>query len=228
MKTATKHIFLGGGGSTVDSRPLNERFVTIIDITKPLVYIPNAKQSQLYKSCLAWFESVFSPLGVTKIEMWDNLRPRYSEVSTIAGMYIGGGDTVKLLRELRSTRFVDYLIRVITAGIPVYGGSAGAIILGEDIRTVPEAQELDAIEAKGLQVIPGYSIICHYTSDQRTEVRNLAQKLGQRIIAIPEKAGCHLYDGYLTKYGIGPVSIFREDGIALLNSNQSINILEES
>ena len=136
MKEKTNHIFLAGGGSAEDSRLLDERFVNIIDHTKPLVYIPNAMKSRPYKSCLEWFRSVMTPLGVTNIEMWDDLQVRYP-VTSIAGIYIGGGDTAKLLKELRVSSFSDYLLEVADTGVPLYGGSAGAIILGEDIRTAP-------------------------------------------------------------------------------------------
>lgn len=224
MKIATKNIFLAGGGSVADSRSLDERFAAAIDATKPLVYIPNAMKSRPYKSCLAWLESVLSPLGITNIEMWVNLRRRYPEVTSIAGVYIGGGDTIKLLQEIRKVEFDNYLLQVINAGLPVYGGSAGAIILGRDIRTAPEAHGLNIAETKGLEATLNYSIVCHYASNRAEEVQNLAQQLGHGIIAIPEKAGGHLYSNHLTNYGTEPISIFREKKITLLNPYHAVEL----
>lgn len=222
MEPKTINIFLAGGGSAEDSRLFDERFVKIIGYTKPLVYIPNAMKSWSYQSCFEWFQSVMIPLGVTKIEMWDDLRPRYSEVTSIAGIYIGGGDAVKLLKELRESGFNDYLFEAATAGIPLYGGSAGAIILGEDIRTAPEAKNLNALESVGLKIISGYSILCHYDAKDENTVQQLSQSLSRNIIAIPEKAGGHFLSGNLINYGIEPISIFRAGRITYLEPNRSI------
>lgn len=129
MNTATKHIFLAGGGNADESKSLDERFVKLLNLTKPLVYIPNAMRSKPYQACLQWFRSLMEPLGIAAIEMWDDLRPHRS-TGEIAGVYIGGGNTVKLLREIHTAGFDDYLREVVLKGIPLYGGSAGAIILG--------------------------------------------------------------------------------------------------
>lgn len=224
MKEKTNHIFLAGGGSAEDSRLLDERFVNIIDHTKPLVYIPNAMKSRPYKSCLEWFRSVMTPLGVTNIEMWDDLQVRYP-VTSIAGIYIGGGDTAKLLKELRVSSFSDYLLEVADTGVPLYGGSAGAIILGEDIRTAPEAKSFDDSDATGLKIVPGYSMVCHYNVSEETVVRQLAQRFGHSILAIPEKAGGHLSDSVLTNYGTEPISIFQGSEVVHLEPNRSTPLL---
>ena len=224
MKEKTKHIFLAGGGSVEDSRLLDERFVEILDRTKPLVYIPNAMKSRPYRSCLEWFRSVMIPLGVTNIEMWDDLRSRYPATG-IAGVYIGGGDTAKLLKELRASGFSDYLLEVANTGVPLYGGSAGAIILGEDIRTAPEAKNFDDSEAMGLKIVPGYSMVCHYNVSEETAVRQLAQRFGHSILAIPEKAGGHLSDSVLTNYGTEPISIFHGSKVVHLEPNHSTPLL---
>ncbi len=225
MKAKTTHIFLAGGELTKDSRLLDERFVEILDRTKPLVYIPNAMKSRPYQSCLEWFRLVMTPLGVTNIEMWNDLHPQYSTVASIAGIYIGGGDTVKLSKELRASGFSDYLLEAAAAGVPLYGGSAGAIILGEDIRTAPEAKDLDGSEATGLKIIPGYSMVCHYNAGEETTVRQLKQAFGHDIIAIPEKAGGYLSDSVFTNYGTEPISIFRGSEVVHLAPNCSMPFL---
>ena len=131
------------GGNAEDSRLLDAQFVMTLHPAKPVVYVPNATRSRPYQSCLAWFRSVMAVHGVVAIEMWDDLKPRHA-ASDIAGVYIGGGDTAKLLLEIRESGFDMYLHEVVSNGIPIYGGSAGAIILGKDIRTTPEAKNLSS------------------------------------------------------------------------------------
>jgi dipeptidase E len=223
MNAQTTHIFLAGGGGAEDSKFLDEQFVKILDLTKPLVYIPNGMRSKPYQSCLGWFRSVMVPLGVTVIEMWDDLRPR-RPVAEIAGVYIGGGDTVKLLKEIREAGFEEYLLKVARSGVPLYGGSAGAIILGEDIRTAPEASQLNTMEAAGLKLIKDHSIVCHYKMDDREATMKLSKDLRQKIIAIPEKAGGYVADGTFTNYGTEPIIIVQGDRIDTVHPNRSIKL----
>ena len=142
------NIFLAGGGTAKESEPIDTCFVASLDPKKPLIYIPNAMKSRPYQSCLEWLSESFEPLGAHAIEMWHDLQPR-RPVQDIAGIYIGGGDTAKLLRDLRSSGFDRYVIEAVNRDIPVYGGSAGAIVLGEDIRTTPEASDISVSEAIG-------------------------------------------------------------------------------
>ncbi len=223
MNTATNHIFLAGGGNAEESRPLDEQFVRLLDLAKPLVYIPNAMRSKPYHACLEWFRSVMEPLGVVAIEMWDDLRPRRS-TDEIAGVYIGGGDMVKLFREIRTAGFDGYLREMALKGIPLYGGSAGAIILGEDIRTAPEANQLGETEAVGLRIINGYSIFCHYRAEDLESVMKLSDDLRKRVIAIPEKAGGYVTDGTFTKYGTEPVVIIRDGKADTVGPNCSTKL----
>lgn len=223
MNTATNHIFLAGGGNAEESRPLDEQFVKLLDHAKPLVYIPNAMRSKSYQSCLEWFRSVMEPLGIVAIEMWDDLRPRRS-TDEIAGIYIGGGDTAKLLREIRTAGFDGYLREMALKGIPLYGGSAGAIILGEDIRTAPEASQLSETEAAGLGIIRGYSVFCHYKAEDLESLVKLSDDLRRRVIAITEKAGGYVTGGTFTNYGTEPVIIIRNGKMDTVNPNSSTEL----
>jgi dipeptidase E len=209
MRTKGSNIFLAGGGNAEDSRLLDAQFAAALDAAKPVVYVPNAMRSRPHQSCLAWFRSVMATHGVFAIEMWDDLKPRRA-AKDIAGIYFGGGDTAKLLMEIRESGIDAYIQEVVSQGVPIYGGSAGAIILGEDIRTTPEALHLNHSDAVGLKLISGYSIVCHHKSEREIETRKLAETLGQNLVAIPEKAGGHVTGSSIANYGTEPLAIFRD------------------
>ena len=59
-------IILSGGGSGERTKELDEMFASLLDKTKPLLYIPIAIDSikHPYSSCLAWLRSTFDKLGV--------------------------------------------------------------------------------------------------------------------------------------------------------------------
>ncbi len=224
MNRKTTHIFLAGGGDEKDSKLLDEQFVKKLNLAKPLVYIPNAIRSKPYQSCLKWFRSSMTPLGVVTIEMWEDLNPRH-KVNNIAGVYIGGGNTIKLLKEIRESGFENYLREAAQRGIPLYGGSAGAIILGEDIRTTTEAKNLTSSEAVGLKIIKGFSIACHYKTSDEKIVQKLSKTLNRDIIAIPEKSGGYIEKQTLTNYGTEPLTIVLENQVNLVNPNHSIKLM---
>ena len=207
MNSKGGSIFLAGGGNAEDSRFLDAQFVKALDQAKPVVYVPNAMRSRPYQSCLAWFRSVMAAHGVIAIEMWGDLKPRRA-VSDIAGVYIGGGDTAKLLMEVRESGFDAYLHEMASYGIPIYGGSAGAIILGEDIRTTPEAKHLSHSDAAFLKLVEGYSIVCHYKPEHETKTRKLSETLGRNFIAISERAGGHVTGRLIAVHGTEPIFIF--------------------
>ncbi|MFH1049234.1 MAG: Type 1 glutamine amidotransferase-like domain-containing protein [Patescibacteria group bacterium] len=225
MNIKTKNIFLAGGGSVDDSRVIDKRFTATVDTKKPLVYVPNAIKSRPYEKGLLWLKAAMLPFGVTDIEMLDVNQSSYPQITSVAGIYIGGGDSVKLLQEIKKSGFDNYLLEIIAAGLPVYGGSAGAIILGEDIRTAPEARSLNPEETIGLKMVYNFSVFCHYVSNKKMEVQKLSHLLGHGIIAIPEKSGGHLCDNHLVNYGTEAIVIFHRNEIFQLKPNQGMDVL---
>ncbi len=203
-------IFLGGGGSEKDSQLLDEQFALSIDRDKPLVYIPNALTSRPYNVGFGWLKSVFNPLGILNIEMWDHLEPTKS-IEEIAGIYIGGGNTHSLLRQLEKSKFDDYIVRAANAGIPIYGGSAGAIILGRDIKSAPEVSTIEHFNTKGLNLIADYSVVCHYTPHEIKRAKNSSQITKSEVIAIPELSGVVMEDGNIKAVGTDSVWIISEN-----------------
>jgi dipeptidase E len=215
VKSVNTNIFLAGGGNAEESKLLDAQFAAGLDPAKPVVYIPNAMRSRPYQSGLEWFRPVMAAHGAFVIEMWDDLKPRRA-APEIAGVYIGGGDTAKLLMEVREKGFDAYLHEAASYGIPIYGGSAGATILGEDVRTTPEALYLSDADAAGLKMVSGYSIVCHYRAEHDVETRRLSETLGQNLIAIPEKTGGHITGQSLTNYGTEPIIIFRDGKVEVV------------
>jgi dipeptidase E len=157
-----------------------------------------------YPGCQQWFTSVFSPLGVTKIDMRTDLRQEL-KADQVAGIYLGGGDTVKLLRELRDSGFDATLRQLIEQGIPVYGGSAGAIVLGKDIRSSPEGKTVAADTALALDVLSGHAVYCHMAVLADAEA--VQKDLNLPVIALPERAGVYLDDQKLEAIGFESVWI---------------------
>src|SRR3989338_6039550 len=128
-------LFLSGGGSGRESIILDKMFAGSLDKSKPLLYIPVAidKAKHQYAECFQWISSAFNPLGVKGIVLWteQDIEKRVDiDINRFSGVYIGGGNTYYLLSELKNSGFIEKLMKLIETDVPVYGGSAGAIIMG--------------------------------------------------------------------------------------------------
>jgi len=215
-------IFLAGGGSSQDSLLLDKAFAREIQTGKPLLYVPQARKAEEYQTCLGWVTSLFLPLGITQIKMLRKLKEFLTEKVNPGGIYLGGGDTAKLLKDVRASGFDKYLVKAIQKGIPVYGGSAGAIILGQTILVSPEVKGLNTDEAKGLNILNGFSIYCHY--DGKENLGELCKRLGTKIIAIPEKSGVYIHNGSLSVVGYKPIVAFSAHKNVILQPGDTINL----
>ena len=207
-------IFLhGGGGGRKDSVGLDKKFVAALDLSKPLLYIPIAIDTNKYPypGCLGWILNLFEPQGLTNIVMWveDDLKNKTAaDFKQFCGVYIGGGNTFKLLKELKEFGTFDIIRKLAEKGIPIAGGSAGAIILAKTIVTAFSADPNDVklADFTGMNLVNGYEVWPHYTSDMDIEIAEYKKKYNiEKIIAIPENAGLCVADGIIEEVGPGKI-----------------------
>ena len=95
---------------------------------------------------------------------------------------------------IRKTKFGRVLKKYYRSGGIIYGGSAGAIILGKDIHTAGFGGDADRNEAglaefDGLNLVNGYSVQCHYTSYDDAELVRYSKKKKVNVIALPDDTG---------------------------------------
>lgn len=212
-------LFLGGGGGGKDSIELDKKFVASLDLSKPLLYIPIATNTAKYpySGCVAWLSGVLSPLGVKDIVMWveEDLKTKKKEdFSQFSGIYIGGGNTYKLLKELKEFGTLDILSTLAGQGMPIYGGSAGAIILAKTI--IPagflDENKVGLTDFSSLNLVHGFDIWCHYTPSQDEVVKKYMTDNGlEKVIAIPETAGLFVTEELIEVVGTANVRVFDID-----------------
>jgi dipeptidase E len=178
-------VILAGGGGAAVSRPLDEVFARGMGAGGRLLYLPVAWVSGPYESCFRWVHSVFEPLAVREIEMWTDLAGKTdTDLERFAGIYLGGGNTFKLLAHVRATGFDGMLRRFAARGGPVYGGSAGAIVLGEDIGTCAHMDPNDVAlrDTTGLGLALGHDVWCHYEDAEAPRVAAYAGQQRHRVL----------------------------------------------
>lgn len=188
------NIYISGGGDANDSFPLDKHFIDNIKIEKGVLYIPIAMEANSYNfdSCYSWITKTLSKISDEPIDvcMWTDLYNKsWNDIKKFGAIYIGGGNTFKLLNILYNSGFISLLNRYIKNGGVVYGGSAGAIIMGASINTVKEENDNNYKESKGLDLLSGCSLICHYQKKLDKGVLQYIKKNNQGVIALPERTG---------------------------------------
>jgi dipeptidase E len=190
-------VILTGGGSGDNTKELDKKFSSLLDKSKPLLYIPLAIDNikHPYSECLKWLRLTFDNLGVSKYEMWTGDKLENSENKNpkdFAGIYIGGGNTPYLLKKIRETGFDKFIEKALSNNVPIYGGSAGAVIFAKTI--IPSLYHdmnwVDLKNFEGFNQINNLEITCHYDSSQDDQIKKMiSDNKMPKVLALTEKNG---------------------------------------
>ena len=180
-------LILSGGSGKTNEKKLNSLFLRLVK-NKPILYIPIAMETKDYSECYDWISSA---LPGKKINMLVDFKLQKIKLENFGGIYIGGGNTFKLLKEIRENKFDKELAKF--TGI-IYGGSAGAIIFGKTIETaawgsVKDENKVKLKDSSGLNLANGYNIKAHYLKKEKNDVEKFVKKTKVSIIALPEDSG---------------------------------------
>ena len=202
-------LLLAGGGNANDSWPLDEWLVDQIGRDGAIGYLPVAMPPDRYPDCEEWITGVFQEHGVSDIRMWTDLAELdESDVAAVNAIYVGGGNTYRLLERLRQTNTDRRLREFISAGGILYGGSAGAIICGETIETTPDENMVGLQETTALQLLPETDIWCHYSEADDPEIHEYAVETDRTVVAIPERSGASVTATRYRVVGHVPIRVF--------------------
>ncbi|MFN2236289.1 MAG: Type 1 glutamine amidotransferase-like domain-containing protein [Anaerolineales bacterium] len=208
-------IMLAGGGGAEDSLLLDKKLASWIGRRGKMLFLPIAFQDpNRHKTSMAWIAETFSPLGVENIRMWSNLAEHNStELFEFDAVYIGGGNTYWLLAQIVESGFDHHLVNFVRAGGIVYGGSAGAAILGRDIQTVKhlDRNDIDLTETRGLDLADGYSVWVHYQEEDDQRIREYMNEKHHSVIAISERSGVVMDDTGIQSVGYEPAYYFNKN-----------------
>ena len=212
------HLFCNGGGAGAQTAEALAAFNGLIDHAKPILYIPLAMEPDRYPGCLAWAREGLSRVQAAGIEMARSGEELASmEFGRYAALFIGGGNTFRLLRTLKESGAFEKIQEYLDRGGVVFGGSAGAIIFGADIRScaADDRNETGFADTGGFDRIGGLDLFCHYGNrspekDRASREYLLAYSKGKRVLALPEEDTLWLHDGKAELIGGTPCSLFTD------------------
>ena len=147
--------------------------------------------------------------------MWTDLfEHQGDELFEFAAVYIGGGNTYSLLAQFLESGFDHHLVKYFSHGGVIYGGSAGAALLGKDIRTVTHIDHntIGLIETRGLNLARSHAVWVHYQPQDDELIYEYQAKYNQSVLAISERAGVVMDNSGIYAAGFDSAYRFDEQG----------------
>ena len=214
-------VFLCGGGAGEQTIEANKRLNEVIDHAKPCLYIPLAMEADMYDSCYTWITGELKDLDIPYIDMVRSVEElAEKELSEYSVLFIGGGNTYKLLNDIKRCGMFEKIREYLANGGVAFGGSAGAIIFGEDLESckLDDPNEVDLKETAGYDVLVGISVLCHYTNrtteeDEKSKEFLLSISDHRRILALPEEVTVFVNDDKVEVIGDRPYYYFEKGEI---------------
>lgn len=183
-------IFLGGGGGSKASADLDTIFFSKLSNNAHILYIPTALESERYPGAVEWFTKVVRLYSDT-IDFTMMTEDNVNEIDfdNFDAVYIGGGNTYKLLDFIIVNNLDKKLRAFIESGRLFYGGSAGAVLIGKTINTASGMDpKLDYKYDAGLNWLQNASVSCHWPESKDSATKVLETD-AQKIYCIPENCG---------------------------------------
>lgn len=165
-------IPIGGGDIPFTTTLIDKYIISLVNTNKPKVlFIPLASGDSM--PYIEKFTSYYRDLGcevdVLKLTCTDNDNLIRSKIFTANIIYIGGGNTAKMMRIFKRTKVNEYLIQAYEKGIILTGLSAGAMAYftngySDSNRSTNPDASLTLV--KCLNIIP-YCFCPHYNNEER-------------------------------------------------------------
>ena len=215
-------LILSGGGSKEKAKEAYEIFARELGGGKVL-YIPLAWDNGNMEDCINWLRSELLPYGVTNIEdVLDAKLITKERLAQCSGVFIGGGNTFKLLKILKETQAFNNLKEFIDNNGLIMGGSAGALLFGKSIDTClktdlniayTDENYVGLKDTVGFDKLDGYSLFVHYEKkEEQKEItaKNIQMllKSGHKLICLPEETSLWVTDDKIDVIGQKPATIF--------------------
>lgn len=219
-------VFLNGGGADIQTIDAYARLNQIIDETKPCLYIPLAMTQEKYDSCYEWIIGELNDVKVSHIDMVRSAEELFTKnLNDYSFLFIGGGNTFKLLHDLKKSGAYKKISEYIRNDGIVFGGSAGAIIFGKDLESckLADKNDVNLQDINGFDILNGISILCHYTNEtpeKEAQNKQYLLELSQHrtSVALPEEVTLFVNNGGVEIIGDKSFYLFEKGQMFAKNS----------
>jgi dipeptidase E len=178
-------VVLNGGSYYPNSIEIDEQWISDINKDDLVAFVP-AATTRSEEAYFEFFKDKMSAYSLSNIECID-LYNDWTKAYKAKVIYIAGGNTYKLMDILIKSKFDNFLKEYRKTNI-IVGNSAGAVVMGKDIRSANSCDIIGLKNTNGLGLV-NYSICPHYTNDKEQRLNELANNLKHKILGIPEESG---------------------------------------
>ena len=213
------NLILCGGGWGQKTTSSNKLFESLIKGSKPVLYIPFARESSddNYQYCKTWLiTKAFKDIKLGDIIVLNSAEEIADKsINDFGGVFIGGGNPYKLLKELTDGRVIDWLNKYLQTDGVIYGSSAGAMLFGKNVDSAEYLvkNEVGLQNTDGLNKVFGMSIAPHYTNannsiSQKATTYLVKYSKKTPVLALPEEDSLYINNKNVTVIGTKPYCFF--------------------
>lgn len=216
-------IILAGGGDPPQSISTDRHYAALIRASparqgSDLQFIPNAViPDWSTDQAVDWLQrDSFADLSIKVVDDLAHI----AELPEPRSIFLMGGNTFRLLNDILKNSAEPFLRHYAEEGI-LYGCSAGAIVLGQSIRSAYLGQEADTNDVglsqfDGLDLLGGLNVLPHFVPADLDSIKGLVEEEGSGCLCIAEDGGA-LWDGRtITNVGASELLLVRP-GIEAVN-----------
>jgi dipeptidase E len=184
-----------------------------------VLFIPYARPSGIsHAEYTELARERFARLGLELVGVNETARP-LEAIQSSQSLFIGGGNTFLLLRDLYTAGLLDTIRQRVAAGIPYVGTSAGSNVAGLTIGTTNDMPIVLPPSIDALGLVP-FNINPHYLDPdldsthkgetRETRINEFHVINEQPVVGLREGAWLHVNDGMVQLAGDNGARLFRQ------------------
>ena len=212
------NLYLTGGGEPEGYARLEKELVANLPRGATIAVLPMACDAEDYREVLLDVKDRFDDNRIGSIELIEDASEiTEGELLAYDALFIEGGNTFRLIKEVRGSSLFSHLGAFIAQKKIIYADSAGAIVLGTDVHSAFLGNEADEDHEKlqdyrGLNLVGNWSFHCHYESGDLPHMQDLLYETGSPFLALPEPIGIHILNGEVEVFGRGNLEVLDFSG----------------
>ncbi len=220
-------LFLTGGGDQEDFHELDQKFLAELPDSSRILIIPMALDEDEYDDAYERISETFQSKKIREFILCHSVgQLTRDELCSYDALIFEGGNTFKLIHELRNSSFFSDLKAYCQLDKIIYADSAGAIVLGSDVQTAflgedGDEDELKLQDYRGLGVLNEWSMHCHYEPSDLEQVQELMYATGSTVICLAEPNGIYFDGESIHAYGEQPLTILSFSGVEKLANGKA-------
>src|SRR5580692_4544216 len=211
-------ILLGSGGFRTVERIANfrQRLVAHLGDVDQVLFIPYALQDHNKYVQTIIDRGLHAGYDLIGIHRASNPCDAIADAQAI---YIGGGNTFRLLSALYQHDLLDIIRQRVRAGVPYVGVSAGSNVACPTIKTtndmpIVQPPSFDALGLVPFQLNPHYQDpdpnSTHMGETRPDRIREFHEENSTPVVGLREATMLTIEEGSIVLNGIGPARIFRK------------------